>query len=1158
MNFNKYNIKYSVFTLLLMLMCNIANAIQSDLFQNINLRENLLLNSDFEEGTDKWIIPAAYAQVSTQNVYQGTKSIYFKNTNNQVNPTRVTQSLIVGPGETIYFGIKVKGQALDASAAAKDNYGARVYIQSYDVDGNFINGIYPASSGSGTFDWKEIGGIYTVPINAVSVSIGFGLMPNVVGEAWFDSAFIAKEENPLFQSFLVTPNYRGMMVKGDQSPIITNCRMTPTPNEIGKTGEVKFSLLNNQRSTLHSENKQFNIETKEVSLPFDISSLGLNTGDYIFKIEYKSDNQSLSYSDEYAIEVVTSMPKVYIDKEGFTVKDGVRIFPLGLYIGEPDQEHLERIKNAGFNTVLSYGYGNNTKAETFLDRAYSNNLNVVYSLKDMYEGTSLNIPNPRQTAVQFINKLKNKPALLSWYTVDELLPEWLPKIKNMYDDIKDNDKDHPAFQVHYYESANMFEKYYNTTDIFAADPYPIGRANLTLSTVRNNASVQASHQSKGVWSVPQIMDWAIYEKDRAQRPPTLAEMRNQSYQALIAGAKGLVYYTYYDLFYTKWPRGTETYSIDSFNARWADVSKMSKEIDSLVPAILYGVDKQVTLSSSSDVTIKCIEYNNELLLLVANPYYATKSIDIVLPTGWNLSKSRQGDIEGNVNNGVLRLQLPDVASGVYRLSSGEEPEQQGIWKNKVDKNWVYNLEGAKNTDINYYGGRSDLLNSGTSTAYSKSITSQTSLGFMPRAQSGNVLVQAGGQIQTGTFSIETENDKKKLIFPIAQSGIPVNKLSFYGIDEATSVLATKYRLTLNKTPDAGTIAGGIFFIIGNHTTGTTVFTNNGGISGTATPTVFGAFQWLFKADGQIHLRVRQNGGSDYKVISTTDFQNGGDYVIEVYANNSDLAQEYIRNEMKYNISAGKIHFWVANKRLTLDGSPELPNSGDNMPVNTTLNSFTLIPAKQNNTQYDNEKISLGELHLIYADNVASMPVQFLDFYAKQETDNGVILKWSTVNEINNKSFYIYRSSGISGFYKVAEIPVNNNTKKDVNTYSFRDSKPQEGINYYKLLQVDIDGSITEYPKVLSVYIDKKHTTSKLLSSVSKGKLSVIYSNTAGVGKGTIKLRNLEGKILLNQKVHISEGKNEFTFHLVNNIQGNLYVLELDREQETIVSKSVSQ
>lgn len=97
-----------------------------------------------------------------------------------------------------------------------------------------------------------------------------------------------------------------------------------------------------------------------------------------------------------------------------------------------------------------------------------------------------------------------------------------------------------------------------------------------------------------------------------------------------------------------------------------------------------------------------------------------------------------------------------------------------------------------------------------------------------------------------------------------------------------------------------------------------------------------------------------------------------------------------------------------------------------------------------------------------------LPVEFSSFTAKTE-GNYAKLTWQTSSETNNKGFEIYRAERLKTkaesevtFIKIGEQPaVRTDGQLSVSTYNFTDKQPLNGTNYYKLVQIDNDGTATE-------------------------------------------------------------------------------------------------
>lgn len=94
-----------------------------------------------------------------------------------------------------------------------------------------------------------------------------------------------------------------------------------------------------------------------------------------------------------------------------------------------------------------------------------------------------------------------------------------------------------------------------------------------------------------------------------------------------------------------------------------------------------------------------------------------------------------------------------------------------------------------------------------------------------------------------------------------------------------------------------------------------------------------------------------------------------------------------------------------------------------------------------------------------------LPVEWSYFYAKAEGDD-VQLSWGTQTETNNYYFQVEWSRDGRQFFSIGTVEGTGNSqiKQD---YSFRHPRPGSGLHYYRVKQVDYDGSF-EYSVIRSV------------------------------------------------------------------------------------------
>ncbi|MCF0073053.1 choice-of-anchor D domain-containing protein [Dyadobacter sp. CY261] len=100
-----------------------------------------------------------------------------------------------------------------------------------------------------------------------------------------------------------------------------------------------------------------------------------------------------------------------------------------------------------------------------------------------------------------------------------------------------------------------------------------------------------------------------------------------------------------------------------------------------------------------------------------------------------------------------------------------------------------------------------------------------------------------------------------------------------------------------------------------------------------------------------------------------------------------------------------------------------------------------------------------------------MPVNLVSFNARL-AGSIVRLDWHTTSETDNAGFYIERS--MNGFtWEDIGFVDGNATTSQSNDYAFRDEKPTPGLNYYRLRQVDFDGTF-EHSRTQAVKFADPH------------------------------------------------------------------------------------
>ncbi len=122
---------------------------------------------------------------------------------------------------------------------------------------------------------------------------------------------------------------------------------------------------------------------------------------------------------------------------------------------------------------------------------------------------------------------------------------------------------------------------------------------------------------------------------------------------------------------------------------------------------------------------------------------------------------------------------------------------------------------------------------------------------------------------------------------------------------------------------------------------------------------------------------------------------------------------------------------------------------------------------------------------VFADNINSfspwsvapeftvLPVTWLSFVAKKQSQNFVALAWQVSNEVNNKGFEVEKSEDGKVFSKIGEVRCLGKSI-DLQSYQFLD-KLTALMTFYRIKQIDLDGKVS-YSKIVAVQTSTENDT----------------------------------------------------------------------------------
>ncbi|MEP6464756.1 MAG: alpha-amylase family glycosyl hydrolase [Parafilimonas sp.] len=179
-----------------------------------------------------------------------------------------------------------------------------------------------------------------------------------------------------------------------------------------------------------------------------------------------------------------------------------------------------------------------------------------------------------------------------------------------------------------------------------------------------------------------------------------------------------------------------------------------------------------------------------------------------------------------------------------------------------------------------------------------------------------------------------------------------------------------------------------------------------------------------------------------------------------------------------------------------------------------------------------------------------LAVNWLSFTAQKTDAHSVLLNWSAESDGNNDRFEIERSNDGISFAKIATI--NAVATSGAQHYSYPDNNPLNGISYYRIKQIDKDGSyqyssiqkinLADAVKQWNIYPNPARNNATIAALANYTKADIIISDVSG----KIIYRLSVNNITVNQQIIIP----------VHQFAKGIYVIRISTEQNTDTQKLI--
>ncbi|GHG01500.1 hypothetical protein GCM10017783_12130 [Deinococcus piscis] len=234
---------------------------------------------------------------------------------------------------------------------------------------------------------------------------------------------------------------------------------------------------------------------------------------------------------------------------------------------------MHAIADLGFNTMNSTMFDPEGDLEGYrklLDAAQARGMKML--VEDFNETS--------------IRTFKDHPALLGWMVADDcnrlVSPE---ELQRRSESVKQLDPNHLTYTSMAISYASSHTEYFGRADAVGNQSYPVDGGDPLNVVYPMMTRLVAEASAKGTLPIANLQSFR-WENGRY---PTPAELNNMTNQAIAAGVKGILYYTYLD----------RTNDLASYTGLNDELRRLASEVKVLAPALTEGQRTELPAAASN-------------------------------------------------------------------------------------------------------------------------------------------------------------------------------------------------------------------------------------------------------------------------------------------------------------------------------------------------------------------------------------------------------------------------------------------------------------------------------------------------------------------------------------------------------------------------------
>jgi len=279
------------------------------------------------------------------------------------------------------------------------------------------------------------------------------------------------------------------------------------------------------------------------------------------------------------------------------------------------------------------------------------------------------------------------------------------------------------------------------------------------------------------------------------------------------------------------------------------------------------------------------------------------------------------------------------------------------------------------------------------------------------------------------------------------------------------------------------------------------------------------------ADCDIFSRIER----EWKVTKTNHSQN---FNLDLTLNDCAILGSVVTDELR---------LLVDDNGDFSDGGTSCYYNGDGTGIVISYASPVVTISNISNTHIADNGTSYITLASI---STTPLNIELNSFNATPVNNCCVYLDWTTSSEKNNDYFLIERSSDAKNWHFLSEVSGAGTSSNPID-YDLEDKRPLPNTSYYRLSQVNFDGTLT-IEGVRSVVFNKGLTSDKL-TLYPNPTSDIIHISGEEIDAKNLTLLNALGQIV---SVEISEDANGIVLIDLSSLASGVYILQDSKQSDS--------